>query len=71
MYCGNKIILDDFRSFHCIIDEARIKEAEAERVVRLKELESEKWYNYDDKVVITHHDFDDNKNILSQINIDI
>lgn len=38
-YCGSKIILDDFRSIHRIIDEAKIKEAELDTMVRLKELE--------------------------------
>lgn len=40
-YCGAKVMLDDYRSSHHIVDEARIKEAEAEQVVRLKELEIE------------------------------
>ena len=38
-YCGTKILLDDYRSTHRIVDEARIKEAEVEQIVRLKELE--------------------------------
>ncbi len=29
-YCGDKIMLDDFRSTHRIIDEAKIKQAEVE-----------------------------------------
>lgn len=40
-YCGAKVMLDDYRSSHHIVDEARIKEAETEQVVRLKELEIE------------------------------
>ena len=44
-YCGAKIMLDDFRSTHRVIDEARIKEAETERIIRLKELELEEKEN--------------------------
>lgn len=40
-YCGTKIMLDDFRSTHRVVDEARIREAETDRIVRLKELEIE------------------------------
>jgi len=41
-YCGTKILLDDYRSTHRFVDEARIKEAELECQIRLKELEMEK-----------------------------
>lgn len=37
-YCGNKIMLDDYRSTHRVIDEAKIKQAEVDREVRLREL---------------------------------
>ena len=40
-YCGAKIMLDDFRSTQRIVDEAKIKQAETERMIRLKELEIE------------------------------
>ena len=40
-YCGAKIILDDYRSTHRVVDEARIKEAEINAQIRLKELEME------------------------------
>lgn len=40
-YCGGKIILHDYRSLHRVVDEARIKEDETRRIVRLKELELE------------------------------
>lgn len=40
-YCGAKIMLDDFRSTYRIVDEARIHEAETDRLIRLKELELE------------------------------
>lgn len=38
-YCGTKIMLDDYRSTHRVVDEARIKEAEIKAQIRLKELE--------------------------------
>ena len=44
-YCGTKIILDDYRSTHRVIDEARIKETETDRIIRLKELELEEKEN--------------------------
>ena len=40
-YCGTKIMLDDYRSTYHIVDEARIRETETDRIVRLKELELE------------------------------
>ena len=40
-YCGTKIMIDDFRSTHHYVDEARIKEAEFEKEIRLKEMELE------------------------------
>lgn len=40
-YCGTKIMLDDYRSTHRVVDEARIKEAELEKEIRLRELEIE------------------------------
>lgn len=40
-YCGTKIMLDDFRSTHRVVDEARIRETETDRIIRLKELELE------------------------------
>lgn len=42
-YCGAKILIDDNSSTHTYrkIDEARIKEAEADKIIRLKEIELE------------------------------
>ncbi len=40
-YCGTKIMLDDYRSTHRVVDEARIYESETEKLIRLKELELE------------------------------
>ncbi len=42
-YCGTKIIMDDDSTTHIYrrVDEARIKEAEVEKLIRLKELELE------------------------------
>lgn len=37
-YCGDKIMLDDYRSTHRVVDEAKIKQVEIEREIRLKEL---------------------------------
>lgn len=37
-YCGAKIMLDDYRSTQRIVDEAKIKQIEYEREIRLKEL---------------------------------
>lgn len=37
-YCGAKIMLDDYRSTQRIIDEAKIKQIEYDREIRLKEL---------------------------------
>ncbi len=38
-FCGTKILLDDVRITHRIVDEAEIKQAEALENIRLKELE--------------------------------
>lgn len=40
-YCGAKIMLDDYRSTQRIVDEARIKEDETKRMVRMRELDME------------------------------
>lgn len=37
-YCCAKIMLDDWRSTHRVVDEAKIKQAEVEREIRLREL---------------------------------
>lgn len=37
-YCGTKILLDDYRSTQRIIDDAKIKQVEVEKEIRLKEL---------------------------------
>lgn len=37
-YCGTKILLDDYRSTQRIIDEAKIRQVEADKEIRLKEL---------------------------------
>lgn len=37
-YCGAKIMLDDYRTTHRVIDEAKIKQVEFDREIRLKEL---------------------------------
>ena len=36
-YCGSRIMLDDYRSTHRVVDEAKIKQAEIDREIRLKE----------------------------------
>ena len=41
-YCGTKIMLDDVRITHRIIDEARLKEAEIEQIKMVHRLEMEK-----------------------------
>ena len=41
-YCGSKIMLDDYRSTHRIIDEAKIKQYENERYLRLEEIRLER-----------------------------
>ena len=41
-YCGTKVILDDYRSMHRVVDEAAVKRAETERIVRISELETER-----------------------------
>jgi len=40
-YCGAKVMLDDYRTSHTqrIVDEAIIKQAETDRIIKLKELE--------------------------------
>lgn len=38
-YCGAKIMLDDYRSTHRVVDEAKIKQAETDQMVKLKQLE--------------------------------
>lgn len=40
-FCGAKVLLDDFRTSHHIVDEAKIKQAETERIIKLKQLEIE------------------------------
>lgn len=40
-FCGTKIMLDDYRETHRIVDEARIRQAEVDKVIRLRELELE------------------------------
>lgn len=40
-YCGSKIMLDDYRETHRIVDEAAIKHEESEEKVRLRILELE------------------------------
>ena len=44
-FCGAKIMLDDYRSTHRVVDEARIHEDETNRMIRLREMEMEekKW----------------------------
>jgi len=38
-YCGTKIMLDDYRSTHRVVDEAKIKQVELEKEIKLKQLE--------------------------------
>ncbi|WP_303788010.1 hypothetical protein [Ruminococcus flavefaciens] len=38
-YCGNKIMLDDYRSTQRIVDEAKRKQAETEKEITMKQLE--------------------------------
>ena len=40
-YCGTKVILDDYRSVHRYVDEAKIKESDVKEKIILKELELE------------------------------
>ena len=40
-FCGAKVLLDDYRSSHHIVDEAKIKQAETDRIIKLKKLEME------------------------------
>ena len=40
-FCGAKIMLDDYRSTHRVVDEARIHEDETNRMIRLREMEME------------------------------
>ena len=45
-YCGGKIMLDDYRSTQRIVDEAKLKQAETDRIIKLKEIEiEERWKN--------------------------
>jgi transcription elongation factor Elf1 len=38
-YCGTKIMLDDHRETHRYVDEAKVRQAETDRMIRLRELE--------------------------------
>lgn len=38
-YCGTKIMLDDYRVTQRIVDEAKLKQAETEQMIKLKQLE--------------------------------
>ena len=38
-YCGTKIMLDDYRSTYRYVDEAELKHAETEQILKLKKLE--------------------------------
>ena len=38
-FCGTRIMLDDYRSTHRIVDEAKIKEIEANKILQMKKLE--------------------------------
>ncbi len=40
-YCGAKVLLDDYRSTQRVVDEARLKEAETEQMIRMRELDIE------------------------------
>ena len=40
-YCGSKVTLDDYRTTSRIIDEARIKEAETDQMLKMKALEAQ------------------------------
>lgn len=40
-YCGAKILLDDYRSTHRVVDEAKLKQIESEHIFRMRELELE------------------------------
>lgn len=39
-YCGAKIMLDDYRSTHRVVDEARIHEDETNRMIKMREMEA-------------------------------
>lgn len=57
-YCGAKIILDDYRSTHRIVDEAKIHEVETNRIIRLKELELEEKH---------HNEFEQKQKLYAKI----
>ena len=38
-YCGTKLMLDDYRSTHRVVDEAKIRQAETEKIIKLKQME--------------------------------
>ena len=38
-FCGAKIMLDDYRSTHRVVDEARIHEDETNRMIKMREME--------------------------------
>ena len=40
-FCGARIMLDDYRSTHRVVDEARIREDETNRMIRMRELDIE------------------------------
>lgn len=40
-FCGAKIMLDDYRSTHRVVDEARIHEDETNRMIKMREMEME------------------------------
>lgn len=40
-FCGTKILLDDYRTTHRFVDEAKVHEVDAMTMLRLKELELE------------------------------
>lgn len=40
-FCGAKIMLDDYRSTHRVVDEARIHEDETNRMIKMQEMEME------------------------------
>lgn len=39
-FCGAKIMLDDYRSTHRVVDEARIHEDETNRMIKMREMEA-------------------------------
>lgn len=47
-YCGTKVRLDDYQETHRFVDEARIRESENEKELKLKRMEFEEKKRHED-----------------------